>query len=92
METEAINWADDFTISENIADYASDIIGSYARISMAYPNHANVNEWNKEFEKWSEYYDNRFDHFYATEQEANNEVDRLLKVREEVLITFYSFF
>ncbi len=84
METEKINWADDFTISENIADFASDIIGSYARISFANPNHANVNEWRKELEKWQEYYDNRFDHFYATEQEANIEVDRILKHLKEV--------
>lgn len=82
---DVLNWANDFTISENIAEFASDLIGIYSRICSNNPNHKDYKEWNERSLEWSRYFNSRPDHFFPTEKSAEEEVNRLVQLRKEAL-------
>lgn len=85
METEQINWANDFEISDFLSEKAAELIGIFSRLKSNNKNHPSVNDWDKEGKKWGDYRQNLLEGklFFATEESANAEIERLQIILEE---------
>jgi hypothetical protein len=87
MESNKINWYNDYLINETINETVSAIIGTYSRLKTKYPEHPDFPIWEKEKQKWNEYRLNLPKLFLKSEEEGNSLVKDLSEVLKEALKT-----
>jgi hypothetical protein len=55
METEKINWANDFGVNELLHETSSQLSGAYGRLCFHNPTDARYTHWQKQGLVWADY-------------------------------------
>lgn len=79
------DWNADFTISEPLHGAAATISGTFSRLSINFPENPLVKNWDKEANKWHQYYKNIGDLKFHSHEEGEAEIDRVSQVCKSVL-------
>jgi hypothetical protein len=85
MESNKINWYNDYLINETINETVSAIIGTYSRLKTKHPNHPDFPIWEKEKQKWNDYRLNLPKLFLKSEEEANELIKKISGVLKSTL-------
>ena len=85
METEKINWTNDFKINESLHAFAQEMSAVYGRMCFNNSEHPDTKEWKEKSLTWADYDRSIKDIVFNTEEKALEEVNRLAKECKELL-------
>lgn len=85
MDTEKINWVNDFRINESLHSSAQDLSAAYGRMHFNNSTHEEAKTWQENSIRWAEYEHSIKDLKFNTEEQAFAEVERLGKECKRIL-------
>lgn len=71
------NWAEDFGINELLHSRSQNLAGAYSRLAYNLPKHADAKKWDEKGLVWARYNRAIKDLVFSTEEEGNEEANRL---------------